>query len=141
MDVKYDAILGKLREGDSGSSPSPTPQQTGKIPQETVAEVSSTAFTAEDNTVYKSTSASAILITLPAVTDGTKTHTVVVDWKMAGGSSTYPMSQTIAVEGPSHAQVYWVDDPSEVPLDSIWRLMATWSPLDSQWKVIPIRIG
>ena len=141
MDVKYDVILGELRESDSGSSPSPTPSQTGKIPQETVTEVSSSSLTAEDNKVYKSTSASTIFITLPAVTDNTKTHSVMVDWKMSGGSSSSPMSQTIGVEGPSHAQVYWVEDPSEVPADSVWRIMATWSPLDSQWKVIPIRIG
>lgn len=139
MDVKYDVILGKIREGDSGGSP--TPASTGTIPQETVNSTASFPILAEDNKVYVSTSISTILVTLPAVTDNSKTHSVVVDWKMSGGSSSSPMSQTIGVEGPSHAQVYWVDDPSEVPLDSIWRIMATWSPIDSQWKVMPIRIG
>lgn len=140
MDVKYDVILGELREGDSGGSPTPSYPDT--IPQETVNSTASTPIVAEDNNVYLYTDATIPSVTLPDITDNTKTHSVVVDFTYTGGTSASALSQLVGVQTVSHAAADWVSDVAAgFGNGSIFRLVMTWSPADSKWKVIALQLG
>lgn len=137
MDVKYDVILGEFREGDS-----PAPTSAGTIPQETVDSTAASPIVAEDNKVYLHTGSTVPSIILPDITDNAKTHSVVVDFTYTGATASSALSQLVIVQTVSQVSADWVSDVAAGFVNgSVFRLVMTWSPADSKWKVIALQLG